>query len=58
MLEFLSFPVVVIGLLVLYLLNSIKILPEYERGVIFRLGGSCRRLKGRDLRWSFFRSTG
>jgi regulator of protease activity HflC (stomatin/prohibitin superfamily) len=29
---------VVVGIVVLYLLNSIKILREYERGVIFRLG--------------------
>ncbi|TEU05431.1 MAG: slipin family protein, partial [Candidatus Aminicenantes bacterium] len=34
----LTFPVIVIGFIVLYLLNSIKILREYERGVIFRLG--------------------
>ena len=29
---------VVLVVLVLYLLTSIKILAEYERGVIFRLG--------------------
>ena len=29
---------IVVAILVLYLLNSIKILREYERGVIFRLG--------------------
>jgi len=29
---------VIIAIVVLYLLNSIKILREYERGVIFRLG--------------------
>ncbi len=29
---------IVIAIVVLYLLNSIKILREYERGVIFRLG--------------------
>jgi regulator of protease activity HflC (stomatin/prohibitin superfamily) len=36
----LGFPVVAIGvvILVIYLLSSIKILAEYERGVIFRLG--------------------
>ena len=27
-----------VAIVVLYLLNSIKILREYERGVIFRLG--------------------
>jgi len=31
---------------VLYLLNSIKILKEYERGVIFRLGRVLRKPKG------------
>ena len=30
--------VVVLVIFVLYILNSIKILAEYERGVIFRLG--------------------
>ncbi len=30
--------VIIIGLIVFYLINSIKILREYERGVIFRLG--------------------
>jgi regulator of protease activity HflC (stomatin/prohibitin superfamily) len=34
----LTFPIVVVSLIVLYILNSIKILREYERGVIFRLG--------------------
>jgi regulator of protease activity HflC (stomatin/prohibitin superfamily) len=54
MLEFLSFPVVVIGLLVLYLFNSIKILPEYERGVIFRLGRLLSKAKGPGLALVFF----
>ena len=30
--------IVVIVIVALYLINSIKILAEYERGVIFRLG--------------------
>src|SRR5687768_18611000 len=34
---------------VLYLLNSIKILAEYERGVIFRLGKLLPRPKGPGL---------
>ncbi len=34
------------GILVLYLANSIKILPEYERGVIFRLGKLLPQPKG------------
>ena len=37
---------VVIAILVLYLLNSIKILREYERGVIFRLGRALTPAKG------------
>jgi len=41
-----TFPVIVIGLVVLYLLNSIKILREYERGVIFRLGRVLPKPKG------------
>jgi len=42
----LTFPVIVIAIIVLYLLNSIKILKEYERGVIFRLGRVLRKPKG------------
>ena len=49
MLEFISFPVAVFGLLILYLLNSIKVLPEYERGVIFRLGRLLSIAKGPGL---------
>ena len=37
---------VVIVIIVLYLLSSIKILREYERGVIFRLGRALARPKG------------
>jgi len=37
---------IVIGIVVLYLLNSIKILREYERGVIFRLGRVLGAPKG------------
>ncbi|MGB0053063.1 MAG: SPFH domain-containing protein, partial [Terracidiphilus sp.] len=37
---------VVIAIVVLYLLNSIKILREYERGVIFRLGRALPQPKG------------
>jgi regulator of protease activity HflC (stomatin/prohibitin superfamily) len=39
-------PIIVIGIIVLYILNSIKILREYERGVIFRLGRLLPRPKG------------
>ena len=45
--EMLTTPIlVVIAILVLYLLNSIKILREYERGVIFRLGRALPVPKG------------
>ncbi len=44
--KMLTFPVIVIAIIVLYLLNSIKILKEYERGVIFRLGRVLRKPKG------------
>ena len=40
-------PLLILGLIVaLYLANSIKILNEYERGVIFRLGKLLPRPKG------------
>jgi regulator of protease activity HflC (stomatin/prohibitin superfamily) len=43
----LSLPVVIVIVIVaLYLLNSIKILREYERGVIFRLGRALPAPKG------------
>ena len=35
-----------IAIFILYILNSIKILPEYERGVIFRLGRLLDQPKG------------
>src|ERR1700753_3741956 len=37
---------IVIAVIVLYLLNSIRILREYERGVIFRLGRALPQPKG------------
>ncbi len=40
------FPIVLILFLVLYLISSIKILAEYERGVIFRLGRVLAAPKG------------
>jgi len=45
----LTAPIIVIGLIVLYLLNSIKILREYERGVVFRLGRLLPQPKGPGL---------
>jgi regulator of protease activity HflC (stomatin/prohibitin superfamily) len=41
-----TYPMIVIGLVVLYILNSIKVLREYERGVIFRLGRLLAKPKG------------
>lgn len=41
-----TFPIIVIALIVIYLMNSIKILREYERGVIFRLGRVLPEPKG------------
>lgn len=41
-----SFPVIVVGILVLYLFSLINILKEYERGVIFRLGRLLPESKG------------
>lgn len=41
-----SFPVIVAIIVALYILSSIKILTEYERGVIFRLGRLLDRAKG------------
>jgi regulator of protease activity HflC (stomatin/prohibitin superfamily) len=37
---------VAIAIFILYLLSSIKILTEYERGVIFRLGRLLEQSKG------------
>jgi regulator of protease activity HflC (stomatin/prohibitin superfamily) len=47
--NFLTLPIIVVGLIVLYLLNSIKVLREYERGVIFRLGRLLPQPKGPGL---------
>lgn len=49
----LTFPVIIVGLIILYLLNSIKVLREYERGVIFRLGRVLSRPKGPGLIFVF-----
>lgn len=48
-----TFPVIIVALVVLYLLNAIKILREYERGVIFRLGRVLARPKGPGLIFVF-----
>jgi len=44
-----TYPIIVLGFFILYLLNSLKILREYERGVIFRLGGLLQKAKGPGL---------
>ena len=41
-----TYPVIVVGFIILYILSSIKILREYERGVIFRLGRVLPQPKG------------
>ena len=48
-----TYPVIIAALVLLYLLNSIKILREYERGVIFRLGGVLDKSKGPGLIFVF-----
>ncbi|NPV82215.1 MAG: slipin family protein [Candidatus Aminicenantes bacterium] len=48
-----TFPIIVAAIVVLYLLNCIKILKEYERGVIFRLGRVLGRPKGPGLIFVF-----
>ena len=44
---------IIISLFVIYLLNAIKILREYERGVIFRLGRVLAKPKGPGLIFVF-----
>jgi regulator of protease activity HflC (stomatin/prohibitin superfamily) len=46
---FLSPLLILLGIAAIYLINSIKILAEYERGVIFRLGKLLPRPKGPGL---------
>jgi regulator of protease activity HflC (stomatin/prohibitin superfamily) len=41
-----DFPIIALLILILYLVSSIKILAEYERGVIFRLGRVLPKPKG------------
>ena len=44
---------IIVSLVVLYLLNAIKVLREYERGVIFRLGRVLAKPKGPGLIFVF-----
>jgi regulator of protease activity HflC (stomatin/prohibitin superfamily) len=46
MIDLTSFTTIVVVIVVLYLISSIKILREYERGVIFRLGRLLPEPKG------------
>jgi len=46
MIDFTSFTTIVIVIVVLYLISSVKILREYERGVIFRFGRLLSHPKG------------
>src|SRR5438270_1400217 len=46
MIDFTSFTSIVVVIVIIYLLSSIKILREYERGVIFRLGRVLKSPKG------------
>ena len=48
-----GFTTIVIIIVALYLLSSIKILAEYERGVIFRLGRLLPEAKGPGLIFVF-----
>ena len=44
--KFVTLPVVAVIIFVIYILSVINILPEYERGVIFRLGRLLPQAKG------------
>jgi len=50
------FVLVPVVILFLYILNCIKILREYERGVIFSLGRLQQDAKAQDSSWYFRRS--
>jgi regulator of protease activity HflC (stomatin/prohibitin superfamily) len=47
--EFLTLPVVALAILLLYIFSVINIIPEYERGVIFRPGRLLPEAKGPGL---------
>jgi len=47
--EFISYPIIALAVVLIYLLSVINILPEYERGVIFRLGRLLSAPKGPGL---------
>src|SRR5262245_66663365 len=47
--EFLTHPIVAVAILIIYLFSVINIIPEYQRGVIFRLGRLLPEAKGPGL---------
>ncbi|MCK5014659.1 MAG: slipin family protein [Candidatus Omnitrophica bacterium] len=47
-------PMIILGLLVVWLFNSVKILNEYERAVIFRLGRVLEKPKGPGIILAFW----
>src|SRR4029434_1510368 len=49
MLDFLPLPIIAIVILLLYFFSVLNIIPEYERGVIFRLGRLLPEAKGPGL---------
>src|SRR5580698_4676118 len=53
MIDLTSFTTIVVVIVVLYLISSIKILREYERGVIFRFGRLLSEPKGPGLVFVF-----
>ena len=46
MIDVTSFTTIVVVIVILYLISSVKILREYERGVIFRFGRLLPQPKG------------
>ncbi len=48
-----TYPIIIAVLVILYLLNAIKILREYERGVVLRLGRVLSKPKGPGLFFVF-----
>lgn len=49
----LSLPLIVVGIIIIYLISVINILSEYERGVVFRLGRLLPEPKGPGLIFVF-----
>jgi regulator of protease activity HflC (stomatin/prohibitin superfamily) len=54
MIELFSFPFIVLTLLLLYLLSTVRVLAEYERGVVFRLGHLQPKASGPGLALIFW----